>query len=571
MAHQLTIKSINRLVKLLNDYPAKETECSPNEFIEIQIEQSVISKKSVEMFLKVMKHRTMLKKIVKNYCQVSKSHSDRLSYVVILFYLVLFELNANTFNSVEYFFAHGGYKQSYKIIDYFKDDDNLVNITVEACSVFDNGYVLEEILRPLEKKQKMLDSIREAVVKVKGTLPDKKPSTIPRGPCCSYIICKKNDLGPPPEKPYPPFRGQPVPTGMYMETTKEESALAQAFIVNKANAEALLLESRTHAFSCAQPKKIFEPEEFVVEPIRPLRMPKVKEVTYRSNIATVIRQASKIAKEQEAEIKRLENLCNSGFDMKKIDVMVEEIRKENEKNELEAIERKHLEGLLSFEQAVVAKKKLVEDNQVKVDKFIEQRLDLLKKLDEWKKQQEIKIKASVEKTHDIRKACKEAGVRLMKTKRGNAKMVHDDILMRSRRMYEERKAELERKLQIIREIKAIHSLQSAFKSKPKFDPTECANVGLLCEMSLAELQERLVVLRQDIKDELRRKRESVNVSRKNKQDLLESAKNFILEINSNKEKEKIKPKEQVKLEETPELKALRDKYLAARSKRKGLR
>lgn len=52
-------------------------------------------------------------------------------------------------------------------------------------------------------------------------------------------------------------------------------------------------------------------------------------------------------------------------------------------------------------------------------------------------------------------------------------------------LIEKKEEELRRKLQVIREIKTLQTLQGV-RSK-EFDPNETSGLGLMCEMSLAEV------------------------------------------------------------------------------------
>lgn len=91
----------------------------------------------------------------------------------------------------------------------------------------------------------------------------------------------------------------------------------------------------------------------------------------------------------------------------------------------------------------------------------------------------------------------------------------------------------------------------------------------MCEMSIAELQERLGLVKMELKEELEKKRKSINESRKQRKDLLQCVQEFI-EVNKSERKinkEKKLKKSDVKLEETEEIQAMKNKLSELRRQR----
>lgn len=129
----------------------------------------------------------------------------------------------------------------------------------------------------------------------------------------------------------------------------------------------------------------------------------------------------------------------------------------------------------------------------------------------------------------------------------------------------EKQTELNRKIDLIKELKALHSVKSLYHKE--FDPTECPNLGLMCEMSIAELQERLGLIKLDLQEELENKRKAVNECRQQRKDLLKSAQEFIEISKSERKYEKRGKKQQVKLQETAEIMAMKDKLNELREMR----
>lgn len=97
-----------------------------------------------------------------------------------------------------------------------------------------------------------------------------------------------------------------------------------------------------------------------------------------------------------------------------------------------------------------------------------------------------------------------------------------DLEEAAKRMKDEQAAEMARKEELIRQIRELEKIP--IQRSQGFDPTEAGSHGLLVEMSVAELRERLELNRAKLQQEIEFKRDT-NLARKEReaQDLLESA------------------------------------------------
>lgn len=130
-------------------------------------------------------------------------------------------------------------------------------------------------------------------------------------------------------------------------------------------------------------------------------MPPKKEVEIKKNIATTLRDASRLLKEQEEEVNRIQNILKGGCCSQQIEVALVEDRKNNERAAWEYIQRRHLEGLITFEEAILAKKKLLEDNKAKFLEVQAEKMYLNQILDEFKEREQKRVKAKVIIFHKV--------------------------------------------------------------------------------------------------------------------------------------------------------------------------
>lgn len=105
---------------------------------------------------------------------------------------------------------------------------------------------------------------------------------------------------------------------------------------------------------------------------------------------------------------RYEDLANGGFNTHLFAEWEEEIREEKVRKRIEDIERKHLEGLLSYEEALLAKQKYEKKKKEQAEEFKKEKETWVKQLDEWKREEQLRLQEAYEKEKGSEKAAREA-------------------------------------------------------------------------------------------------------------------------------------------------------------------
>lgn len=459
------------------------------------------------------------------------------------------------------------------ILRLYNSEEYQILITEASCKVFDNDYVLNTIVTPLIKNMPLIEKLQRDILSSVGEqmLPRKKPLTKPVSPKITKTV-KKRVKDPLPVEPVEyksTFKEIVIPTTTYREERNIKKKLQQAREVNRDAAIQLLQLANEKCFRVAGINKIVQPPPKPPKvTIKAKKVPKFKEIEIKHTAATQLRQASVYAKEQEKEIKELELLMSGTFDDTTFEKWEEQERQRKEQENIQEIERKHLQGVLTYEESILAKQNLIDSNKEKFCEFMEEKHLLYEKLDLWKKQEQEKARFLVEKTQIGERNARDAERRVIEEKYFSARQFDNENKKLLEEAMQRKQEELNRKIELIKELKALQAIKSHYVKE--FDPTETANLGLECEMSIAELQERLSLLKLELKQELEEKRKTIVDKKKERKELLQNAQELVqysksLKVNTHMEKKSKKCP--VQLKETPEIAALKDKISEVRKLR----
>ncbi|XP_076384410.1 uncharacterized protein LOC143262932 isoform X3 [Megalopta genalis] len=126
--------------------------------------------------------------------------------------------------------------------------------------------------------------------------------------------------------------------------------------------------------------------------------------------------------------------------------------------------------------------------------------ELSEKLEKWKEKHNKEMAEVVERCRIIEQNFRDAFDAMIDEKRQKAAEVSEESRQLKAQLAKQREEEIQKKIRLIQEIKTIQSLRTLpYKD---FDPTESSGLGLLCEMSLAELKERLFWMKMKLNEEI---------------------------------------------------------------------
>nr|XP_055029131.1 cilia- and flagella-associated protein 99 [Misgurnus anguillicaudatus] len=446
---------------------------------------------------------------------------DRNMFIVVC-YLAMFQLDDLGLEHFSRIIKSLDVSKMHKFLSFFFNTDNLTNqIQEEWSHIYDDTVVKSNWITPLLRRCSEIEVLLNQLARKmgKGILPKKPPRKNTEPKEFNLTQPKPRPL-PSPEVIPQQDKPKPVPTSTH-RSPKEPEILDEMKQRNRQQALHVLYEANSQQFRCANPQKS-EKTQNEISQILQSRDAELKfDQTYTSgspstqkanslpvklNTTAILREGALYNRQLEEELQRLERLSKGANDPSAFIQWQKEMKEKDLQEELAELERRRLEGRISHEEAVLARERVLERNHHKAQQAKEETAELMRKYAEKRVKEEKEMRELVQQVADGHKNSKAAKAKLQEIKQRIVKEVSEQSRELLSQALEEAQAELSRKMELIRQIHAIESIPL---DRQKFiDDTETAGHDLLCEMSLAELRERLMMLRelQQFEQEERRSR-----------------------------------------------------------------
>ena len=327
------------------------------------------------------------------------------------------------------------------------------------------------------------------------------------------------------EAPVEPFKPQPVPDTIYttnLETIMDESKKRREDGKQKTKDKYKkgpgAFKFKTDERPMYKDKIIKEVEQEQQKLLQfnkkyhepPLSFKEI-EAEVKVNAAAILREEyllQKKAIEEEKKLKSYEvDLHNSG----EFDRWQKEMKEKDKIERQEEMQKRKLEMQMAREEAIESCKQKLKENQVLVEK-VKVESDIAAKEREVKKQEELERKQGLRS--DVIEAKENVTIEKQRVLQKNQQIreeIEKEIAEALQRKKDEEAIEKQHRDEIIQKIKELES--KPIERKSGFDPTETAGHGLLEEMSLAELRERLEALKKEKTEEEDRVRQE-NIKKK---------------------------------------------------------
>ncbi|KAM6071603.1 cilia- and flagella-associated protein 99 isoform 2-T2 [Theristicus caerulescens] len=392
----------------------------------------------------------------------------------------------------------------------------------EWSQFYDSLYVKENWIDPLlrwqPKIQRLIEQLTDILSNRTTTV---KSSTVTRPKEFNLTVPKPRVIPIPLPIPLREKR-PPVPPSTY-KPPKEKKQLEEIKTKNRRKAEDLLLKANANQFRCA----IMKPEKgenthdsmksnppFQAQKIQS----KIDNIPIKLNAAAILREGALYQRKMEQELKRIENLLRGARDPSEFLEWQKQMRGKDLEEQLTEIECRRLQGKLSHEEAVLAHQNVTQENKKKADLMREEKAELMRQYAEKRLQEQKETRELVEQVVEGHKNAKQAKIKLQKYKQQIVQEVCEENRELLRQALEEEEEKLRKRYELIQEIRAIESLPSL---RHKFvDLTETGGHGLICEMSIVELRERLALLREAQKAAEEEKRDQIIHEKQAKEQLL---------------------------------------------------
>ena len=286
------------------------------------------------------------------------------------------------------------------------------------------------------------------------------------------------------------------------------------------------------------------------------------EADVKYNEAAIIREEYLIDKKNKEEEAALNKILIEKKDSKEFERWQSEMKIKDDIIKMQEIEKRKLELELNREVASTYMQRRIQKNQLKAAEHKKQEIINMKKKAE-EKAEDIKQKKQVIK--EIKKEQENVAKQKIQKKKENQELYKNrkkEFNELNLIAKEERKIYLERRDDLISQIRELEKLP--IKRTTGFDPTETPGYGLLEEMSLVELRERLALQKRMHADEIKSKKEENKLRMQERADEIVNKAQIIQEnrdrLRNMKEIER-KAKKDAILAEKERIKAAREKSL----------
>ncbi|GFS20020.1 cilia- and flagella-associated protein 99-like [Elysia marginata] len=271
------------------------------------------------------------------------------------------------------------------------------------------------------------------------------------------------------------------------------------------------MEASKTQFACANPEKSEKTKQIIqaivedenskvdVNKVKARNVPDFKKdaVPVKMTAAAIMREGLLYQKQENEVMHKLRQLEAGAYDASEFNKWQNEQRQQDLEAEIAAIEERRLLGKLSHEEAILARTNVMAKNQERVRGIKEETAVMMREFLDKKFQEEKEMKMLVENTMAGHRNAKDAKKRLTEYKQ---------------------KIDMRCKMELIQQIRAMESTPvSRFKV---VDLTSTSGAGLLGEMSIVELRERLALLKEKQLEEEEEKRDIILNAKQAKADYL---------------------------------------------------
>ena len=320
------------------------------------------------------------------------------------------------------------------------------------------------------------------------------------------------------------------------ETPKEQTSLTAIKEENKKMAEKRLKEIKEKPPKVAakeKSKKAVERERTIIEreesklqfdayKAKPAPDMTKQKRPVKLTTAAILREGLVFQKQEEEIIKNLEKLEQGYSDDTSFAEHEKKKREEELAKEIAEVERKHLAGLVSYEESILAKMRAKDGNAQRAAEMKEESKRRLVEILKEKEKRDKELEKIIEGVMAGHGRAREGKKKLTDYKQKMAASVNEESRELMRQALEEAEEEMRRRMALIHEIRIMESRPAGGNQK-MVDLAETAGHGFLGEMSIAELRERLALLNAEEKREEEKKRDAIVSEKQEKDKMLQLA------------------------------------------------
>jgi len=487
-----------------------------------------------QVFYGCVRYQKFLKLFVTSFLYKNPAcaiRSEQTLYMV-LSYLLFFrleELGIDEFQAL----VHSGaatLPAVHAMMQYAMNVEELENwVKIEWCKVYDQTYVEEEIIGKLQSlKDELRPMLDDLELKATGTITSGDGTMMPlvaKRPitkfCTKGMPSKpKPRLIPEPEAISRQIKAKPVPAHIHetsleevereKEQRREEQRLLIADKYRDHHAQVVLETSKRRDGTEIEEltRRIDEDRmrecTFKPTPAKAY-VPPTEEASVRQNTAAVLREDALLKKKQAAECQALKRYEEDLHDASAYHKWQHEMKLKDQVEEENRVQQRIVEMQLAREEAMEAFEGMKRRKHILAEHH---KIEIAEGIEICKKEAEEELKGKQELVVQVqgdRDNARFEEEKVRKAREERAERIREEKKIEKERKQKEDAHEMERRKDLIRQIRALEKVPvERFKM---YDPAEQPCQGLLEEMSLAELRERLQMEQSRQAKDLEEKRE----------------------------------------------------------------
>ncbi|KAF7704358.1 cilia- and flagella-associated protein 99 isoform X2 [Silurus meridionalis] len=337
-----------------------------------------------------------------------RSHRNQFAVVTYLAMFHLEDLGLEAFSTI---IKSLDRSKMHKFLSLFFNATNLTTwIHGEWCQLYEPSYVESKWIVPLLRWQTQMEDLLEYLEKktTEGFQLKKFPkkSTEPQ----------EFDLTRPKPRPLPApelipqqEKNKPVPASTH-RAPKEPQVLEEIKQKNHLKAQKVLNEANTRLYRCANPEKS-EKTKNILSQIQQARESELKfdsvfssgmpstlkknTLPTRLNTTAILREGALYNRQLEEELNRLELLMQGASEPSAFLQWQKEMKEKDLQEELVQLECKRLEGKISYEEALLARQRVLKLNQHKALIKKEETTELMCRMKEEKQREQEKLRQKI--------------------------------------------------------------------------------------------------------------------------------------------------------------------------------
>uniref|UniRef100_A0A8D2J2Y7 Cilia and flagella associated protein 99 n=1 Tax=Varanus komodoensis TaxID=61221 RepID=A0A8D2J2Y7_VARKO len=388
-----------------------------------------------------------------------------------------------------------------KICKFLRFFFNVINLRTwikdEWSQIYDSDHVNQKWIEPLQrwqpKVQELVDLLDDKQEKLstrtsKKTEPKEFHLTVPN-PRAILI----------PELVLQQEKVKPVP-----ENTYRSPRLKQRL-------EGLKLKNRRRAENAVTAFNLFQGSVLLLSMPLCLVPLQVDSLPVKLNAAAILREGVLYQRKEEQELDRIERLLRGARDPSEFLEWQKQMRGKDLDQQLTEAACRRLQGKLSYEEAILSHQNCMQENQKKKE-------EMSRHCAERHDQERKERKRLVQQVIEGRKNGKQAQTKLQKGKRQIVQEVSEESKELLLQALNEEEEKFKKRCELIQQIRAIEYVP--FLKNTFVDLTQSPNHGVLGEMSIVELQERLALLKESQKKAEEERRDLIIHEKLTKEQLL---------------------------------------------------